>query len=46
MADALHRLAQCFGQTHATFAIALQQVERHTLRALGTDAGQAAQRVD
>jgi hypothetical protein len=46
MADALHRLLQASRQTHATLAVAFQQMEGHALRAPGTDAWQAAQGFD
>ena len=46
MADALHRLAQGIGELQAALTVALQQMERHPLRALAAHPGQAAQRFD
>ena len=37
---------QAFGEKACTLAIAIQHVQRHTLRRLGADAGQALQRLD
>ena len=44
--DAIQRLLQRFGKKAGTVAILLQQMERHALRGLRPDAGQAAQRFD
>jgi DNA integrity scanning protein DisA with diadenylate cyclase activity len=45
-ADALHRLLQRRRQLQSTLALALQQMEGHTLGALVAHAWQAAQRFD
>jgi hypothetical protein len=44
MANPFHGCLQNGGQIRATFAIALQQVEGHTLRRLWTNARKAPER--
>ena len=46
VADLAHGLLHHLGQALAAFAVALQQMEGHTLRTLAAHAGQATQRFD
>ncbi|MNH34840.1 hypothetical protein D3C79_954660 [compost metagenome] len=46
MADPFHGLAQGLGQTHATAAVALKQLQRHALSGFLADTGQGTQGID